>query len=415
MSLRIRTLDTFDDAAEALRAYVGAGYAAFGFPVDQAHLLAKATLVDPARYLLAEWDGEPVGGAGSYPLELTLPGGTQVPVAAVSDVGVAPSHRRHGVATELMRLQLRSFVDAGVPLAVLHASEAGIYSRFGFGACTRWRQVSIDARRVQFRADFPEVGGSLRVVQREDALEVCARVHDHARRVTNGGLSRPDSWWPVIMGDTDVYLGGTKDHLVMTHRGDDGHVDGYAIYKVDHDWDRGQANHTVRVWELLGETPRVELALWRALVEHDLIASVTGPIAVDHPLFDVALDCRQVGSSWEQDLLWARPLDVERLLSSRRYSVAGRLVLRVDDPLLADVGGCFALEVDHDGVAKCSRTSELPQIQMGISELGRVLLGGCSFRQLARAGQVSVLDDEAGSDADSLFRVDPLPWSWVRF
>lgn len=415
MSLRIRTLDTFDDADGALSAYLGAGYAAFGFPVDRAHLRTKAGLVDPARYLLAELDGEPVGGTGSYALELTLPGGVQLPVAAVSDVGVAPSHRRHGVASGLMRTQLRSFVDAGVPLAVLHASEAGIYRRFGFGPCTRWRQVRMDARRVRFRDDFPDAGGSLQVLQRQDALEPCARVHDRSRRVRNGGLSRPDSWWPVIMADTDVYLGGTEDHLVMTHRRAGGDVDGYAIYKVDHDWGRGQANHTLKVWELLGETTRVELALWRALAEHDLTAAVTGPIAVDHPLFDVAVDCRQVGVDWEQDLLWARPLDVVQVLSARRYCTAGRLVLGVDDPLMPELGGGFVLEVDPAGVAGCSRSAEPPQIRLAMSELGRVLLGGCSFRQLVRAGQAWVIDEEVASEADSMFSVDPLPWSWVRF
>lgn len=415
MSLRIRTLDDFDDADRALRAYLGPGYAAFGFPVDPAHLQTKSALVDPARYLLAECDGEPAGGAGSFPLELTVPGGALVPVAAVSDVGVAPSHRRRGVASELMRTQLRSFVDAGVPLAVLHASEAGIYGRFGFGQCTRWRHVRIDARRVRFRDDFPEVGGSLQVLQRPDAQEACAQVHDRARRTRNGGLSRPDSWWPVILGDTDVYLGGTKDHLVMTHRGMDGEPDGYAIYKVEHDWSRGQANNILKVWELVGETPGVELALWRALVEHDLTASVTGPIAVDHPLFDVIADCRQIGIEWEQDLLWARVLDVESILSSRRYAAEGRLVLRIDDPFMAEVGGVFQLLVDADGVASCTRSAERPQVHMSVSELGRVVLGGCSFRQLARAGQVRISDPDAGAVADSLFRVDPLPWSWVRF
>lgn len=415
MSLRIRTLDTFDDTDDALRAYYGAEYAAFGWPVDDAHLRVKRDLVTPERYLLAEWDDEPVGGTGSYPLELTLPGGTRVPAAGVSDVGVAPSHRRRGIVSALMRAQLRSLAESGEPVAVLHSSEAGIYRRFGYGPCTRWRQVRIDARRVGFRDDFPEVGGSLQILQRSDSLQICAAVHETARLNTNGGLSRPESWLPVVLGDTDVYLGGTADHLVMVHRDGSGRADGYAIYKVDHDWSRGQADHELQVWELVGESRQVELALWRTLANHDLVSLVTGPIAVDHPLFDVVVDGRQVGTVWEQDLLWARPLDVERLLSTRRYGSAGRIVIAVDDPLMPQLGGRFLLEVDDHGVGSCTRTDLEEHARVGVSDLGRVLLGGCSFRRLSAAGQALISHPGTATGLDRMFGVDPLPWSWVRF
>ncbi|MFE1350010.1 GNAT family N-acetyltransferase, partial [Streptomyces sp. NPDC058757] len=54
---------------------------------------------------LAE-DGRPVGTAGAYSFELTLPGGNVVPVSGVTAVGVLPTHRRQGVLTSLMRRQL---------------------------------------------------------------------------------------------------------------------------------------------------------------------------------------------------------------------------------------------------------------------------------------------------------------------
>ncbi len=74
MSLHLDTLDTFDDPDVALATYFGADAAAFGGPPDPAQLAVKAQIVDPARYVLARWDGEAVGGTGSYDLELTLPG-----------------------------------------------------------------------------------------------------------------------------------------------------------------------------------------------------------------------------------------------------------------------------------------------------------------------------------------------------
>lgn len=48
------------------------------------------------RNLFAEQNGVPVGTAGAYTFELTLPGGTVAPAAGVTAVGVLPSHRRQG-------------------------------------------------------------------------------------------------------------------------------------------------------------------------------------------------------------------------------------------------------------------------------------------------------------------------------
>jgi predicted acetyltransferase len=414
MSLHLDTLDTFDDPDVALATYFGADAAAFGGPPDPAQLAVKAQIVDPARYMLARWDGEAVGGTGSYDLELTLPGGAQVAAAGVSDVGVVPTHRRRGILTALMQQQLRSLAGTGTSVAVLHASEGGIYRRFGFGPATRWRHLRADTRRVRFIEEAPDPGGSMQVIQRGEAVGLCAAVHDRVRRTVPGGLSRPEQWWPVVLGDTPVWLGGTAGHLVLAHCDAGGEPDGYAIYAMDHDWSSGQAHHELKVWELVGESPAVELALWRTLLEHDLVATVSGPIPVDHPLFDVVADGRQVGIDWEQDLLWARPLDIATLLSARTYRCAGRLVLAVHDPFLPEVGGTFELSVDGDGVGECRRTDAPAELHLDAAELGGLLLGGSSCRRLARAGRVHG-EPFALSRADELFAVDPLPWCWVRF
>ena len=51
-------------------------------------------------------------------------------------VSVASTHRRQGLLTSMMRRQLDDVRAWGEPLAVLTASEPGIYGRFGYGAAT---------------------------------------------------------------------------------------------------------------------------------------------------------------------------------------------------------------------------------------------------------------------------------------
>src|SRR5690349_23845839 len=77
-------------------------------------------------------DGQIVGGAGAFPFELSVPGGS-LPCAGVTAVGTQPTHRRRGALRSLMDTQLRDVHERGEPIAALWASEETIYGRFGYG------------------------------------------------------------------------------------------------------------------------------------------------------------------------------------------------------------------------------------------------------------------------------------------
>ena len=77
-------------------------------------------------------DDQIVGGAGVYPFELSVPGGS-LPCAGVTAVGVHPTHRRRGVLRSMMDTQLRDVHERGEPIAALWAYEEAIYGRFGYG------------------------------------------------------------------------------------------------------------------------------------------------------------------------------------------------------------------------------------------------------------------------------------------
>ena len=89
----------------------------------------------------AAFDGEAmVGTAAAYEFTLTIPGG-ELPAAGVTAVGVLPTHRRRGLLTRLMRVQLDDIRERGEPLAVLFASEPAIYGRFGYGLAARAARI----------------------------------------------------------------------------------------------------------------------------------------------------------------------------------------------------------------------------------------------------------------------------------
>src|SRR5437867_11059879 len=81
---------------------------------------------------IAALDGsEIVGGASAASFTMTVPGGW-VRAAGVTGVAVKPTHRRQGNNSALMRRQLDDVRANGEPLAILYASDGGIYGRFGY-------------------------------------------------------------------------------------------------------------------------------------------------------------------------------------------------------------------------------------------------------------------------------------------
>jgi predicted acetyltransferase len=102
----------------------------FNPPPTEEFLERWVKMLPHERMHAAFEDGQIVGGAGAFPFELSVPGGS-LPCAGVTAVGVHPTHRRRGVLRSMMDSQLRDVHERGEPIAALWASEETIYGRFG--------------------------------------------------------------------------------------------------------------------------------------------------------------------------------------------------------------------------------------------------------------------------------------------
>src|SRR5688500_3640125 len=165
MGIELRTA-TPDDAPAMFRA----DEQAFGFSYDEADLPHLLAIMDLDRYLLAIDDGRIVGITGSYSFEVTVPGGATLPCAGVTWVSVQASHRRQGLLRRMFEVQHRDIDDRGEPMAMLTASEASIYERFGYGIGSHWRKAMIDRRQATIRPDLRPAPGAVRYVDHDAAL-----------------------------------------------------------------------------------------------------------------------------------------------------------------------------------------------------------------------------------------------------
>lgn len=409
MSITVRSI-TADEVDEFIRV----DSAAFG-SVPTAEELARMTAAVEVGRSIAAFDGAKMcGTAGAFSFELTLPGGALPPVAGVSWVGVAPTHRRRGALTTMMRHQLAEVRERGEPAAVLLASEAPIYGRFGYGLATQARSVKIATAHAPYRPDVAVAGGVRLLDGDDDArLAVLGQVFDEARRLQPGELPRSDAWWRRRAAEPTP----GRSRFDAVHEGPDGAVDGFATYYVKNDWSSGMPNSQLAVRDLCAVTGDARVALWRFLLDVDLVREVSfWNLDPNDPLPWLLADSRQLQTTLVADHLWLRPLDVAALLGARTYEGEGTLVLEVHDPLFAEVGGRFRLEVDATGAATCERAPDRePDVTLGVAVLGALVLGGGVPSVLAAAGWLAPASPGALALADRLLPTARAPWSTTRF
>ncbi|MEW2418172.1 GNAT family N-acetyltransferase [Streptomyces sp. NPDC046866] len=362
-------------------------------------------------------DGRPVGTAGAYSFELTLPGEVLVPTSGVTAVGVLPSHRRRGVLTAMMRHQLTALRARGECLSVLLASEALIYRRFGYGPATYTAHLTVQRHRAALalpragggagdapapgsdtRSDTGSDTGSVEVMRRAECGDILEEVYDRYRRAQPGALSRPHRWWTSGAGQPPI---APAPRYIAVHRDAAGTPDGYACYSI------GDAR-SLKVDEIIAADDAVHTALARFLLGHDLVSEVAFKhVPTDHPLRWQLADFRAGEVSGASDWLWVRLLDVPRALTARGWSTDGELVLDVDDPFLGEHGR-YLLSV-RDGKAECVPTDRGPDLSLDVGDLGSVYLGGTAPSTLVRAGHIRAHRPDAALRADALFRAERSP------
>lgn len=191
-------------------------------------------------------------------------------------------------------------------------------------------------------------------------------------------------------------------------------MDGYALYSTKGDWDREVPSGIVSVREVLAATSSCAAALWRFLLDHDLMGEVSVPqLAVDDPLLYLLGDPRRVRTQ-RLDNLWVRLVDVDRALAGRRYAGPVDLVLEVTDAVCRWNEGRFQLSGDTGG-ATCARTVAAPDLVVDARDLGAAYLGGTSLRALAAAGRVEERRDGAVRSAARAFAGERAPFCPLVF
>jgi predicted acetyltransferase len=401
MSIDVRWFDSEP------RDYFDSGELAFGEHGRDDDFESWRTVFEPDRAIGAYDGARLVGNASSFGFQLTVPGGI-LPAGGVTYVGVQPTHRRQGILRRMMRLQLDGLHERGEPLAILWASEGSIYQRFGYGLATLAGRVAIERDRSAFRRPV-ETTGSVRFVDIDEAARLFPPVYESLRPSRPGFFDRSAAFWQhEILRDPEHWRRGASAAFHVVHE-TDGMADGYARYRIRDQWDEGGPRSTVVVAEKMGATPAADLALWRFLLDIDLMSKLEWwPVSADDPILLSVLEPRRVGLSFG-DGMWLRIVDVAPALAGRRYAADGRLVLELSDEFCRWNAGRWSISV-ADGVPIVERTTDAADIACDTTDLAAIYLGAFGFRRLADAARVRELQPGAIARADGLFRTERAPW-----
>jgi predicted acetyltransferase len=356
----------------------------------------------------AQDDGEPPSRAltgiyAVFSLGVVTPAGAggaetaSLPMAGLTWVSVHPQHRRRGVLTAMIRHHLHGLHESGAePVSGLHASEAAIYGRFGYGLATSGLRLTLP-RRPALR-DVPgaeAVTTTFLTADVEQHAQLVGDLYARAARRRPGGVLRTEALDQRQVRDSPFQRRGREPlRLVLAQH--DGETTGYALLRRQIRWDDGTPDGTAEVHDLAAMDPATHRALWGVLTDLDFVTrTTTPPLAADDPLLSLLVDARTTKPTRADDL-WLRVVDVDRALAGRTYAHDVDVVLGVEDGLCPWNARRWRLCGGPAG-AECTPTNDAADLTLDARELGAAYLGGTSLVSLAAAGLVR--EDRAGAVA----------------
>jgi predicted acetyltransferase len=390
----------------------------FHFSYQDEEWAREAHALEPDRSEVARDGGQLVGHTSAYSLRMAVPGADATPVAGVTWVSVALTHRRRGVMRELMLRQLTALHEQQrEPVAALWASEAAIYGRFGYGLASRKAAVAVPRQHGALRElrtvgagaateSFSLVAGAVDDEVRAD----CLATYERLWQQRPGMLGRDAGLVAALTADLSRDRHGASPLHCLRVQDAGGATCAYAWYRTKQSWQPplGPSGRTTVV-EVLAESPGAHRTLLATLVDLDLMGTASfDNLPVDDPLLVLLHDPRR-SPAQVTDQLHVRLVDLPRALALRTYAAEVDLVLGVEDATCPWNAGRWRLSVGPSG-AVCERTTDAADVALDVRELGAAFLGD---RTLVPAQRAGLVDEQRSGAVTALSRAttwDVAPW-----
>ncbi|MEX2227041.1 MAG: GNAT family N-acetyltransferase [Dehalococcoidia bacterium] len=367
--------------------------------------------IPPDWSVCAFEDGELTTTYAAWPFTMRL-NGAPAPAAGVTFVGTLPQFRRRGHLRKIMEHDFKKrYEQHEQPLAVLLASVAAIYQRYGYSVVSSRNQYTIDPRWINFAPTVPAARGSWREVLKDD-LPLIKQIYREFATPRNGYLHRAQVMWDSSVLALRPGPGGPDmgPSLLAVYE-EDGEPKGYVAYSAkfyEEHADRAGPGQRLFVRDYAWLTPGAYRAMWEFFKTFDLVKRViVGAAPADDPAFDIMLDPRELDTT-RYDWMLGRIIDLERALPLRPYG-EGRVVFQVRDEMCPWNADRWLLEAGPEGTA-VSRTKESAQLTLDISALAQLVFGQVSPSLAVRFGRAEASPDAPLDRWDAMWRTKYAPF-----
>lgn len=343
-------------------------------------------------------DDRCVGQASYFTFDTVVPGGARLATAGVTRVGVQSTARRNGLATRLLRALVDRAAADGLALASLRASEAVIYSRFGFGVAGVYTSVRIEPHKVR-PVRGAAVGGTFRTLTADEVLATVGDLYERVGLRRPGMVTRPPT---LLKRYFDNVVKASESEYVVVHTNAAGVDDGYVHYSTK--WvelPTGGSHGGGTVHEVIAADDATELALWRFLFDVDLVTEWKSDERPIDDLIQLAVrDRRGYTVTAVDDEQWVRLVDADQALAARTYGpVDGSVTIEIADPWVPGNNGRWRISA-----AGAVRDDSAPaDLIAPIETVSAAYLGGHPWWQLLAVGSLAAPTPGAVDLADALF------------
>lgn len=379
-----------------------------GWPPDEEP--ADGLRIPPEWSMCAFEDGTLATTYGAYPMVMQL-NGQKAPAAGVTIVGTLPWFRRRGHLRKIMEVDLkRRYEQRLEPIAILLASIAAIYQRYGYAIVSTRDRFSIDPRWINVAPSVAPARGEWREASK-DELPLIQSIYRKFAQPRNGYLHRAPVMWDIrVMGAASPGQPDWGPSLLSVYE-EDGEPQGYMAYTskwFEQFQDNAGPGQRLIVRDYAWLTPGAYRSMWDHFKRFDLVNRVVVDCApADDPAFNILLDPRELNAT-RFDWLLGRLIDVERALPLRPYG-DGRVVFELRDEFCPWNAGRWALE-SGGGEATCTRSKESPALSLDVSALAQLVFGFASPTQAVRSGRAETTPSADLTMLDSMFRTAYAPF-----
>lgn len=363
---------------------------------------------------VGEEGGRIVAACQLHPLRQWV-AGAALPVMGLGTVAIAPTHRRRGLAGEMVASGLRAAREGGAVASALYPFRVSFYARLGYGLAGHALQYRLEPEALP---DAPERARVELADSPERVVEV-RRMYAAWAPTQTGQLDRSERVWEQLLSPSDRAL--------VLCRGESGGVEGYALaaYRVD----LPPQERFLEVEEMAWLTPAARRGLFAWLGSlGDQWRQILVRVLPSHQLGAWVGEPRLPWGSAPPWGLWFpsatllagpmfRVLHMERAWEERGVAPEAVLTVRleVSDRAVPENAGAWRLRL-ASGRAEAERGEGAADLslRLDVGTLSRLFVGALSPTAALDAGLLVADRPERLRELDRALHL-PEPWTFDRF